>query len=53
MSVRGGGEVGWGGHLINFSVSDLRFYENERSKRFKINEKEGQLDRKSRRKSVK
>ncbi len=50
----GGGE----GYFIKFSVpgfstpkknwtqSDLRFCENEGSKRFKINEKRGQLDRK-------
>ncbi len=32
----------------NWTQSDLRFCENEWSKRFKINEKGGQLDRKLR-----
>ncbi len=36
----------------NWTQSDLRFYENVGSYRFKINEKGGQLDRKSRRKLI-
>ncbi len=33
-------------HAKKMDRSDLSFYENEGSKRFKINEKGGQLDRK-------
>ncbi len=40
-------------HAIkNWTQLDLRFCKNEGSKRSKINEKEGQLDRKSRRKLI-
>ncbi len=42
--------VGFCTQKINWTQSDLRFCENEGSKRSKINDKEGQLDRKSRRK---
>ncbi len=60
MAIVGGG--GGGLHTIfgsqvqyaktNWTLLDLRFCENEGSERSKINGKGGQLDRKSRRKSI-
>ncbi len=41
----------WGGQK-NWTQSDLRFCENKGSKRFKINDERGQLDRQLRRKLI-
>ncbi len=45
--------VNWVQHMIKkWTLSDLRFCKNEGSKLSNINEKGGQLDRKSRRKLI-